>query len=86
MPIKHHLDRRASQLKEFCEGSSDELLSTRELAAWLGVSTQFLEIGRTKNYGPRFIRQSSRRIRYMRRDVLAWLDERTFSCTSEYSA
>jgi hypothetical protein len=82
-PQRHHLDRRACQLMDADDGQSDDLLSTRELAAWLGVSTQFLEIGRSKKYGPKFVSISPRRIRYRRRDVLLWLDERTRSCTGD---
>ena len=33
-----------------------EYLTTREAAAYLGVSRQWLDIGRTKGYGPPFIK------------------------------
>lgn len=45
-PIRHHLDRRADRLAEHGQGNLDDLLNTVEVAAWLGVSIQFLEIGR----------------------------------------
>ncbi|HUS96770.1 MAG TPA: helix-turn-helix domain-containing protein, partial [Hyphomicrobiaceae bacterium] len=61
-----------------------ELLSTPQLAEWLGVSTQWLEIGRSRGYGPPFIRMSPKRVRYRRGDVLDWLRERTHLCASEY--
>jgi hypothetical protein len=80
----HHLDRRASAIAEQGQGGSDDLLSTSEVASWLGVSHQFLEIGRLKNYGPTFVRVSSRMIRYRRGDVLAWLKSRTHASTAEY--
>ena len=82
-PQTHHLDRRAHHLIETGDGSPDDLFSTRDLADWLGVSTQFLEIGRSKGFGPRHVVVSPRRIRYRRSDILAWLDERTRSCTSD---
>ena len=74
----HHLDRRAERLlEEESDGQPDDLLSTAQLAAWLGVSRQWVEVGRSRNYGPPFIRLSPRRVRYRRRDVLDWLNSRT---------
>lgn len=82
----HHLDRRVQQIVSALEarGAQDDLLSTRDLATWLGVSVQWLEIGRHRGYGPQFIRVTGRIIRYKRSDVLAWLDERAHRCTAEY--
>jgi hypothetical protein len=86
-PSRHHLDRRAADLAaEGAEaGEADDLLPTSLVAEWLGVSTQWLEIGRGKGYGPKFIVLSTRRIRYRRGDVMQWLVTRTFARTSEYS-
>jgi len=84
-PRQHHLDRRAARL--FDEGSTgqpDDRRSTAELAGWLGVSNQWLEIGRSRGYGPKFVRIGPRRVRYRRNDVLEWLAERSYQCTSEY--
>ena len=84
---RHHLDRRADQLAELgTRGSPDDLLTTPAVAEWLGVSTQWLEIGRSKGYGPRFVRLSTRRVRYRRSDVLDWLGTRTCASTAEYAA
>ena len=83
-PRKHHLDRRASMLAEIGAGAPDDLLTTRDVAEWLGVSVQFLEIGRHRGYGPKFVRIGPARIRYRRSDVLAWLEDRTFASTSQY--
>lgn len=86
---RHHLDRRADQIAAVAPGADDELLNTTAVAVWLGCSTQWLEIGRSKGptggYGPRFTRVSERCIRYKRGDVLAWLKKRTFNSTAEYS-
>lgn len=85
--MKHHLDRRAEAIVERGnEGDADDLLSTAQVAAWLGVSLQFLEIGRHRGYGPKFVRLSPRRVRYRRSDVLTWLKERTHAATNEYAA
>jgi predicted DNA-binding transcriptional regulator AlpA len=84
-PQRHNLDRRAHQIVDLGgSGSDDQLLHTREVADWLGVSTQWLEIGRSKNYGPKFTRVGPRVIRYRRGDVLKWLRERTHASTAEY--
>lgn len=86
VPGRHHLDRRADHLARegAAAGDTDDLLDTRTVAAWLGVSTQFLEIARHRGYGPRFVRLSTRRTRYKRSDVLDWLRERTHAATAEY--
>ncbi|MDN3572795.1 helix-turn-helix transcriptional regulator [Methylobacterium longum] len=81
---RHHLDRHASRLAELGDGYPDDLLSTRAVADWLGVSIPFLEIGRSRGYGPKFIRVAPARIRYRRSDVIVWLEERTFASTSKY--
>jgi predicted DNA-binding transcriptional regulator AlpA len=76
-PLRHHLDRRAADLAEEGRGDPDSLLTTPAVAEWLTVSAQWLEIGRSKGYGPKFVRLSPSRVRYRRADVLDWLDERT---------
>jgi predicted DNA-binding transcriptional regulator AlpA len=76
-PQSFHLDRRAEALAEAGAGNPDDLIDTRALADWLGVSTQWAEIARHRGVGPPFVRVTPRRIRYRRADVLAWLRERT---------
>lgn len=80
-----HLDRRADRLIVYgaAAGAPDDLLETIAVAAWFGVSKQWLEIGRHRGYGPPFLRLSGR-IRYRRSAVIAWLDERSHHRTSEY--
>lgn len=85
-PRTHHLDRRAEPLIAHGAGDADDLLSTNAVAAWLGVSTQWLEIGRHRGYGPNFCRIGPRRIRYRRADVVAFLRERRHASTAEYAA
>jgi predicted DNA-binding transcriptional regulator AlpA len=84
-PKRHHLDQRAENLVAACEGPDDELLNTRAVAAWLGVSTAWLEIGRSSGrYGPRFQRLAPQVVRYRRGDVKAWLAERSHASTRKY--
>jgi hypothetical protein len=52
-PARHHLDGRAHQLLDKIAGASgdhDDLLATKHVASWLGVSIAWLEIGRSKGY------------------------------------
>lgn len=87
VPKRHHLDGRASSIADIAKDrSDDELLSTRETAHWLGVSDQWLELGRAKNYGPKFLRISPRVVRYRRSDVRKWLDSRAFASIAEYTS
>jgi predicted DNA-binding transcriptional regulator AlpA len=83
VPRKHHLDRRADQIANVV-GYDDDLMNTSAVAEWLGISTQWLEIGRCKKYGPKFVKLGTNLIRYRRGDVRAWLKERTRASTSEY--
>ena len=83
--VSHHLDKRAAELAAAGTGSSDDLLTTKAVAEWLGVSCQFLEIARSRGHGPRFLRVSPSRIRYRRDDVLRWLEERAHRSTAEYA-
>lgn len=53
-PSRHHLDRRAADLA-IGDGDDDELLSTKAMATWLGTSEQWLEIGRSKGWGPPYL-------------------------------
>lgn len=85
-PVRHHLDGRARSLIEQNVDHPDDLLTTRKLADWLGVSAQFLEIARSKNFGPTFIRLSPRLVRYRRADVLQWLEARAHASTAAYSS
>jgi predicted DNA-binding transcriptional regulator AlpA len=85
-PARHHLDRWASALAEHGRGDPDDLLTTPALAEWLQVSSEWLEIGRSRGYGPKFIRLSPSRVRYRRSDVLEWLAERTRVVTAKRAA
>ena len=81
----HHLDRRAHQIiEQGVDGNPDDLLDTKEMAAWFGNSPQWFEIGRSRGYGPPFIRLGSRSVRYQRKFALRWLESRIHACTSEY--
>jgi hypothetical protein len=84
-PQHFHLDKRAAGLATV-PGADDELIDTPAMAAWLGVSIQWLEIGRIRGYGPPFERLAPRIIRYQRGKARRWLEERSYRCTSEYGS
>jgi predicted DNA-binding transcriptional regulator AlpA len=86
-PRRHNIDKRAHAVAEAgaAAGNPDDLLTTTELCEWTGLSHQFYEIGRCRGYGPRYVRLSTRRVRYLRADVLRWLAERTYQKTTEYT-
>ncbi len=76
-PNRLHLDRRASKLaSEARDADPDQLLRTRELADWFGVSVSWVEISRIRGIGPPFVRIAPRMIRYKISSVLRWLEER----------
>lgn len=82
---KHHLDKRAADLIAGGAGDPDELLDTKEVAAWFRVSEQWLETGRSRSrrggYGPPFVKLG-RMVRYKRSRTLAYLAERERASTS----
>jgi predicted DNA-binding transcriptional regulator AlpA len=80
-----HIDKRADALIPAVGEDDDQLLKTPEAAKLLGVSVQWLEIGRSKGFGPPFIRMGARFVRYRKDSLRAWLKERAeHRCTSEY--
>ena len=67
-PTGLHLDRRAADLavQGTAVGKADEWLTTEQLADWLGVSKQWVELRRKLGDGPPFFRPSPNAIRYRR--------------------
>jgi predicted DNA-binding transcriptional regulator AlpA len=61
----------------------DIYLTTPELAKYLKLSTQWLEIGRSKGYGPPFVRLTKRMVRYSLSEVHEWMRKRSYASTTE---
>lgn len=55
---------------------TNELLSQRQVAARLGLSTRTIEGWRARGVGPPFLRLSARAVRYRAMDLEQWLDQR----------
>ena len=64
----------------------DALLTTEQAAQFLNFTTRALEAWRIRGGGPRFVRISVRAIRYRRRDLLTWAEERLATSTSDVGA
>ncbi|MGH7308766.1 MAG: helix-turn-helix transcriptional regulator [Candidatus Rokuibacteriota bacterium] len=58
------------------EAATGELLSQRQVALRLGISTRTLEGWRARGVGPPFLRLSARAVRYRSVDLEQWLDRR----------
>jgi hypothetical protein len=81
--MRHNqIDKRADTLIAALP-DGDDLLSTPQLAEQLGVSVQFLTIGRCRNWGPKYLKLGQR-VRYHPDDVRDWLQERRHATTQEY--
>ena len=63
----------------------DALLREPEAAELLGFKPRALQAWRRSGDGPRFVRVSSRAIRYRRRDLVDWAEERLCRSTSDTS-
>ncbi len=84
IPKKHLIDKRAHLIiAASADADPDELLTTKQTAALLNMSRQWLEIGRCKGYGPPF-HKMGRLTRYRRGDLNTWLGQCKHRCTAEY--
>lgn len=72
------MNRAQSKL---AESDLDRLMDEREAADLLCYSVRALQNWRHRGGGPRFVKVS---VRYRRRDLLVWIDERTISSTSQF--
>ena len=64
----------------------DTLLTERQAARMLAVTTRALQAWRYRGGGPPFIRISSRLIRYRQCDLHEWIASKMCRSTSEYAA
>ncbi len=61
----------------------DALLNESQAASLLGFTPRALQMWRYRGGGPKFVKVSSRAIRYRRRDLLDWVEARVRSSTSD---
>lgn len=62
----------------------DKLMNERDAAAFLCYTVRALQNWRVRGGGPKFIKVSSRSIRYTRRDLNEWIEARKISNTAQY--
>ena len=62
---------------------NNEILCPKRAARFIGLAVGTLAKMRLRGDGPTFIK-TGRRVFYTRRDLLAWLEDRRFTSTSEY--
>ena len=76
---RFNFDVRTGQILAVLQSAAiadDQLITSKQLAALLGVSLQWVEITRHCGEGPKSVGLSARCIRYRMVDVIAWLKER----------
>ena len=61
----------------------DRLLNEQEAAEFLSYTTRALQNWRVRGGGPKYVKVSARSIRYRRRDLIAWVEERTYSNSTQ---
>ena len=61
----------------------EALITEIEAAEFLSFAPRTLQNWRIRGGGPRFVRHRARTVRYRRKDLVAWLEERPVSNTSE---
>ena len=76
---RFNIDPRTGQILALLQSAriaDDQLITSKQLAALLGVSLQWVEITRHRGEGPPSVTISARCIRYRMIDVIGWLKER----------
>ena len=59
------------------------MINEHEAAIYIGHSVRALQNWRVRGGGPIYVKVSARSIRYRRRDLVAWVESRLVSNTSE---
>lgn len=62
---------------------NDRLITESDAAAFLGYTVRALQNWRVRGGGPKFVKVSSRSVRYRRRDLVAWAEGLLKSNSSE---
>ena len=81
--MSHTQNNPALHAPENSVPDPDALATERQAADFLGVTTRALQKWRATGTGPRFVRISSRCVRYRRRDLTTWAEDRLKSSTAE---
>ncbi|OII37110.1 hypothetical protein BIU98_16795 [Curtobacterium sp. MMLR14_010] len=63
----------------------ERLLTTQEVAAWVGMTPSALSQLRFKGRGPKFRKLGPKTVRYVESDVQEWIDDAERTPTAEAS-
>lgn len=63
-----------------------EMLDTRAAAAFIGLTDRTLEGWRRRGAGPPFIRVNAKVVRYLRTDLMTWIEQHRCVSTSGETA
>ena len=69
-----HVVTQTGEPKEYDVDHLDRLINENEAANFLGYSVRALQNWRVRGGGPRFVKVSSRSVRYRRRELLEWTE------------
>jgi predicted DNA-binding transcriptional regulator AlpA len=72
------------QMKVEKSVSQEQLLNETQAADILCYSVRALQNWRHRGGGPRFVKVSARSVRYRYSDLVAWIESRTVSNTSQH--
>ncbi len=61
----------------------ERLITEHEAAAFIGYTVRALQNWRLRGGGPRFVKVSARSVRYRRRDLIDWIEERLVASTTQ---
>jgi predicted DNA-binding transcriptional regulator AlpA len=61
----------------------DRLITEHEAAAFVGYTIRALQNWRVRGGGPKFVRVSSRSVRYRPRELIEWAESRLRASTSD---
>ena len=64
-------------------GDPDALLTEEQAAEFINFTPRFLQARRQRGGGPAYVRVSPRAVRYMRRDLISWAEERRQTSTAD---
>lgn len=88
VPQAHFIDKCAGELAASLEqdtaASGDAVWSAKTCAKKLNKSPIWLAIGRSRGYGPPFVKLGTRAIGYRPEAVIAWLRSREYHTTKDY--
>ena len=72
-----------SNLEKHNSDHLDCMINEKVAAKFLGYSNRALQNWRVRGGGPKFVRVSSRSVRYRRRDLIGWAEARLVTSTSQ---